>query len=174
MATFLVEDGTGYSNTNSYLEIVDADEIISNYGNSALWLAATDDAKETALRQATRYLDLHYLWSGYKVAQDQALQWPRYEMYDEDGWLVDYTVIPNRLKEACAYLAIKVIDGNTLLEDFVNNSKVKRTKDVIGPITEEREYIVGESPDTTYQVVDKLVYSFVYGDDSGVVDLERA
>jgi len=174
MATFLVEDGAGYSDTNSYLEIEDADEIISNYGNSASWAAATVSNKQTALRQATRYLDLYYTWDGYRVYEDQALQWPRYEMYDEDGWLIAEDIIPEKVKQACAYLAVKVIDGDNLLEDFDNESQIKKTKDVIGPITEEREYVHGEEPGKTYQTVDKLVKSFVYfGDSFTSIELDR-
>ena len=47
---------------------------------------------------------------GFKANEDQALQWPRYEVYI-DGYSVDGTEIPNQLKLA-VYEAIKVeIDG---------------------------------------------------------------
>lgn len=173
-ATFVVETGEGLSTANSLMSVADATQIIENYGNSTDWSGATTAAKEAALREATRYLDLHYSWAGYRREVDQALQWPRYETYDEDGNLMDSDAVPVKVKEACAYLALKSVEGDTLLEDFANESKVKKTKDVVGPITEEREYIVGEDPDKTYQTVDMLVDPFVYGESSGVTDIERA
>lgn len=162
MATFEVEDGQGWSNTNAYIEVADADEINENFGNNSNWINATQEQKENAIREATRYLDLYYEWDGYSVYEDQALKWPRYEMYDSEGYLIGETVIPRALKEACAYLALKVILGDTLLEDFDNESRVKKTKDVLGPITEEREYTHGEKPGKTYQLVNKLLAPFVF------------
>lgn len=174
--TFIVEDGTGKSDANALITTAEADDIMANYGDSADWKAASDGddgEKANAIRQATRYLNLHYSWYGYKTEITQALQWPRFEMYDEDNNYVASNVIPNRIKEACAYLALQVIEGDTLLEDFERESAVKRTKDVIGPITEEREYIGGESPEKTYQLVDKLVAPFIVGGWYGT-NVERA
>lgn len=176
-ATFIVETGEGLSTANSLMSVADADQIIENFGDSTDWSGATTAEKEAALRQATRYLDLHYSWAGYKIDADQALQWPRFSTYDEDGNAIDSDAIPSRVEQACAYLAVKNIEGDILLEDFDNESKVKKTKDVIGPITEEREYVHGEDPDKTYQTVDRLVSPFVYGeaDDSfNSTDLVRA
>lgn len=171
--TFVVEDGTGLSTANALMSVAEADQITENYGASTDWSGATNAQKENAIRQATRYLNLHYIWYGYKTEITQALQWPRFEMYDEDNNSVDSDVIPDRIKEACAYLALQVIEGDTLLEDFDNESKVKRTKDIVGPITEEREYVGGESPEKTYQLVDKLVAPFIVDGWYGT-DVERA
>ena len=175
--TFVVETGEGLSTANALITTLEADQIMVNYGNSALWLAASDGddgTKANAIRMATRYLNYHYTWAGYKVDADQACQWPRYETYDEDGWSVLSNIIPQRVKEACAYLALQVIAGDTLLEDFDNESEVKRTKDIIGPITEEREYVLGESPEKTYQTVDKLVDPFIVSDSYFGSNVERA
>ena len=171
---FIVEDGSGYSDANAYCEIEEADQIIANYGNSSDWSGATEAQKQNAIREATRYLDLHYTWDGWKVYEDQALKWPRYEMYDEDDNYMAEDEIPEVLKQACVYLAIKYLEGDTLLEDFENESKVKKTKDVVGPLTEEREYVVGEKPDKTYQIADKLIASFIIdGEIFYSTDLER-
>lgn len=170
----IVEDGTGLSTANSLLSAADADLINLDYENSSDWTTASTAEKEQALRLATRYLDYHYTWLDYKTYSTQALQWPRLEMYDEDGNSIANNIIPERVKRACAYLALKVIEGNTLLEDFDTESKVKKTKDVIGPITEEREYVHGEDPDKTYQIADRLVAPFIIGDGYTETDVERA
>jgi len=176
---FEVEDGTGKSDANALISVDDADQIMENYSSSTDWSGVEDvegeseeekaarqlAAKENAIREATRYLNLHYVWDGYKILYTQACQWPRYEMYDEDGWVVASNIVPERVKEACAYLALKVIASDILLEDFDNESRVKKTKDVVGPLTEEREYVDGgESPEKTYQVVDRLIAPFTIGD----------
>jgi len=172
MSTFIVEDGSGVEDANAYIEISDADEIISNYGDSSDWSSATQAQKENAIREATRYLDLHYIWDGYKVYEG-ILQWPRYEIYDEDDNYMAEDEIPDRILQAVSYLALKIMEGDTLLEDFQNEGEVKRTKDIVGPITEEREYVTGELPEKTYQVVDKLVAPFVIEKGFGETELER-
>lgn len=177
MATFIVEDGTGLSTANSLMSVADADAIIANYDNPSSWTDATTAVKENALRQATRYLNYNYIWDGAKTVSDQALQWPRVQTYDEDGLLIENDTIPQRVLEACAYLATQDVDGDSLIDDQQNEALVKKTKDVIGPITEEREYVHGEQPNKTYTVVDLLVAPFVIGDADGsepfTVEVER-
>jgi hypothetical protein len=160
-ATFIVEDGSVIANANALVSLADANQIDENFSSSAAWVAATDEVKQNAIREATRYLNFFFIWLGYKVDADQTCQWPRFEMEDEDGNAISEVIVPQAVKEACTYLAIKVIDGDTLLEDFDNESKIKKMKDVLGPITEEREFIQGEKPGKTYQLVDKLLAPFI-------------
>lgn len=174
-AVFTVETGSVVTGANALVSVADADQIIENYGDSTGWSGSTDAEKEMAIREATRYLNFNYVWDGYKVDADQTCQWPRYGMQDEDGNAIDVDIVHEQVKEACAYLALKVIDGDTLIEDFENESKVKKTKDVVGPITEEREYVVGEDPEKTYSIVEKLISSFIIdGQTFSATDLERA
>ena len=169
-ATFIVEDGTGKSNANALITVAEADQIMENYSSSVDWhgLIGTPSeqekqaAKENAIREATRFINVHYQWKGYRTYLVQALQWPRGWCYDDEGNYVDINTIPEKVKEACAYLALKVAEGNNLLEDLENAQKVKRTKDVIGPLTEEIEFIAtGESPGIDWQVADKLVAPYI-------------
>ena len=64
-------------------------------------------------------------------------------------------------------MAVKAIEGDTLLPDFTNESKVKKSKEAVGPLTDEKEYVTGESPDKTYSVADQLVESFMAGGSGG-------
>lgn len=174
-AQFIVEDGSVVTNANALISIDDADQIMENYGNSTDWSGASQDEKEYSIREATRFLDINYTWDGYKVDADQTTQWPRDSVYDEDGNLIDNDIVHQLVKEACTYLALQVIKGDVLIEDFENKSKVKKTKDVIGPLTEEREYVVGESPEKTYSIVEKLLSPFIInGETFHATDLERA
>ena len=174
-ATFTVEDGSVVTDANALVSVADALQIIENFGASTDWTGATQAEKENAIREATRYLNINYIWAGYKVDVDQTCQWPRYDTYDEDGNAIDTDIVHQSVKEACTYLALQVIEGDTLLEDFQNESKVKKTKDKIGPLTEEREYVVGENPEKTYTVVEKLLSPFIInGTTFHATDLERA
>jgi len=170
--TFIVEDGTGKSDANALINVAGADQIVENYGNSSDWSDALNPAKENAIRTATRYMCLHYRWKGYRAVTGQALQWPRIWVDDDEGVAVDIDIVPEKVKEACAYLALLVIQGTTLLEDLANSAKVKKTKDVLGPITEEIEYVHGEAPGTDFQTADMLVAPYTEGRYS-VTDLSR-
>lgn len=173
MAHFIVEDGTGLDDANALITTDEADEIISNYGNSVDWSGASPTTKKNAIRVATRFMDYNYQWKGYKTYSTQALQWPRLYMTDEDDNEIESDIIPEKVKEACATLALKVVEGTTLLEDVESSSMVKRKKEIVGPITEETEYVSGEAPGTTFQVADRLVKFYVLNKYRGK-DLERA
>jgi len=159
--TFIVEDGSGKSDANAFVSVVEADQITENYGASTAWSGATEAVKQNAIREATWFMNMQYSWKGYRYYTTQSLQWPRYECYDDEGNYIDVDVVPERVKEACAYLALKVVGGSTLLEDLENASTVKRTKDVIGPLTEEIEYVKGEEAGVNWQIADKLVSPYV-------------
>lgn len=162
MATsFIVEDGTGLDNANALLTVAEADQIMENYGASSDWSGASNEIKENGIREATRFINMQYSWKGWRVHTTQALQWPRSECYDDEDNIVDYEIVPERIKEACAYLALKVVEGRTLLDDLENAATVKKTKDVIGPLTEEIEYVKGEEAGVNWQIADKLVLPYI-------------
>ncbi len=174
-AIFTVEDGSVVADANALVSVADADQINDNYEADTDWTSASQADKEKTIRQATRFLNINFTWDGYKVDADQTTQWPRDSVYDKDGNLIDNDIVHQLVKEACAYLALQVIKGDTLLEDHENASKVKKTKDVIGPLTEEREYVVGENPGKDYQTVEKLISSFIIsGSTYSGTNLERA
>lgn len=103
--TIIVEDGTGMTNSESYAAVSFCDTYHANLGNVD-WGAAsvTVAAKEAALRKAVRYLDGNYRWGGLKLHWNQALQWPRYDAF-QDGWLLPFNVIPQLLINATAEAA---------------------------------------------------------------------
>lgn len=103
-----VEDGTGKSTAESYISVAEASTYHTARGNTA-WAALTTDAlREAALRKATDYMRQAYRsrWQGYKVNEDQALDWPRYDV-EVEGYAVDSDIVPTEIKNACAELALK-------------------------------------------------------------------
>ena len=106
--SLICEDGSGKSDSESYISVSDASNYHTVRGNTA-WAALTTDAlREAALRRATDYMRQAYRsrWQGYKVNEDQALDWPRYDV-EVEGYAVDSDIVPTEVKNACAELALK-------------------------------------------------------------------
>lgn len=122
--SIVVEDGTGLSNSESYLSVSNADTYHSNRSNSA-W-TGSDASKESALRKATDYLDATYNWKGSIFSTTQSLNWPRVGVIDRNGRDLDYSV-PKAIKDATAELALVALSED-LLPNTSNDDYVKREK----------------------------------------------
>ena len=96
----VVEDGTGLSNTNAYIDVAFADAYFTERNNAA-W-AGTNVEKEAFIVRATDYIELvfGYRFIGTKFLATQALQHPR--KADDDTSLG----LPINLKKACAEYAL--------------------------------------------------------------------
>ena len=103
-----VELGTGSATAESYISVADASTYHSNRGNTAWASLSTDAIREQCLRKATDFMRQAYRsrWQGYKVNEDQALDWPRYGV-EVEGYAVDSDIVPTEVKNACAELALK-------------------------------------------------------------------
>ena len=62
---------------NSYISIVEADDLISVQSKAALWVALTDTQKQIRLIQASLMLDSAGTYADDKTDATQVLQWPR-------------------------------------------------------------------------------------------------
>jgi len=171
-ATFITEDGTGKIDANAYITIAEATDIVDNFGGSDKWDDYSTADKQNAIREATRYLDLRYRWQGYKSNYDQALEWPRVEVYDFDGIQQDYDVIPKKLKEACGYLAMKAAEGNILLQDLEQSSSLRSESSSIGPISESKTYFEPEDPNMSFQIADNLIKQYTKKSE-GSIEIQR-
>lgn len=114
---FVVEDGTGKTDANSYASVAAADSYAADRGITS-WAALTTTAKQQALIKATDYLEATYqsAWKGYRNTLQQALAWPRYEVI-VDGFLLPNNAIPSAVVKACVDMAFKASAGTTLIED---------------------------------------------------------
>ena len=158
--TFVVEDGTGLATANAYLEVADADQYHENYGNPTSWSAAATADKQEAIRIATRYLDGAYSrrWAGYRGEKDQALDWPRRSAIDSDGWTRDSDSVPQEVKDACAVMALRVIDGESLLPDVsAADREVVQESATVGPISESKTYLSTKGNYKRFSIVDAVL-----------------
>lgn len=113
---FVVEDGTGKTDSNSYLAVADADDLLEQDPNRESWKGWSEQQREVCLRFATAYLDEKYRWYGnvYNPSAPQALQWPRTINYDDKGQQITAGTIPTQLKKACAFVALEVAKASSL------------------------------------------------------------
>jgi len=152
---FVVEDGSGKADANSYVSVADADAYHVDHSASTDWSGAENAVKEKALRLATQYLDVSYegRWRGAKADSDQALAWPRCYAYDNDDYAYDSDAIPQKLADAAAELALRVVEGDTLLDDISKPGIVKRESVGLGPLSKSVDYQGGTSPVKDYPLI---------------------
>lgn len=120
-SSFIVETGTGATNSNSYATIAFADFYFQQRGNPAAWSNASLAGKEDALRQASFYLKDMYgrSWRGSQVSATQGLPWPRNSVTDGDtGFSYTSAEIPLSLQEAVCAIAVRVLSGVVLRPDI--------------------------------------------------------
>jgi hypothetical protein len=79
------EDGSGLANANSYADVAEADAFHEAHLYATDWTGASAGNKAAALVFATRLIDAHYQFRGFKAHDTQALQWPREFARDDDA-----------------------------------------------------------------------------------------
>ncbi len=107
----VVEDGTEVSGANSYISLADARTLLALYGQD---LNATDATAEIELHQGRLWLEAYrQAFKGDKNNQDQALQWPRSNVWIDDD-LFPNNEIPQELINAQVFAAYEQSQGNDL------------------------------------------------------------
>jgi hypothetical protein len=169
---FVVEDGTGKNDGNSYCPVADADAYHADLTGSTVWAAAITGAKQAALMKATQYLDLQYgtRWRGYRANgfgdsgdTQQALDWPRVEVYDVDGWPYNSYELPARLVHATCEMALRFLQGDDPLATVTEPGALASESVTVGPISERKDYLGSKPYGYIYRKVDALVRPLITG-----------
>jgi len=156
-----VEDGSGKTNAESYLSEADADTYWSLRDSPAGWTDATTTEKEAALRIATEYGEYGGRWRGYRSNTDQALDWPRMSVADDDGILISYSAIPARLEAATAELAYRhLTETGGIMPDISMPGGIQEYAVKAGPVEEKTVYTSG-SQVKWYRKVDVLLRPYL-------------
>ncbi len=160
---FVVEDGSANPAATSYMTVAAADQHHENNGN-AYWLALSNSVKQTALNRATQYIDKRFgrRFRGDRRARYQALQWPRLDAFDDDGFFLSSSnELPPELLKATAEYALRAALYNVLAPDApravpgqdmsdtdnpnsgedVQAGQLRSISDKIGPIAEAKTFI---------------------------------
>lgn len=145
----IVEDGSGKLDSESYISVADCTTYCTAHGLTA-W-TGTDAAKETALRNATQYIDSMYSFRYEKTYVKQALEFPRWY------WAWDYPEM-NKLRAATCELAVKALSG-ALFSDVEPSTTIKVK---VGPI-EKTMRPVEANGQKTFKQVDMLLRDLVVG-----------
>lgn len=83
------------ANANSYANAADGDSYHDGHLYASSWTGATTTTKEAALVMASRLIDSCYQFNGYKVSEDQAMQWPRQRAIDPDRSNLNFEILQN-------------------------------------------------------------------------------
>lgn len=125
-ATLVPETGAGLTTSNCYLDLTAAQAIIDDRLHVADWTAASTDEKNRALIMGARVLDQQANWKGYKTDEDNAMEWPRYEVEDRNGFVIDHDTIPQWLKIANVEMALFLLDRDRTADpDTLGYKRIK-------------------------------------------------
>lgn len=103
----------GAANADAYVSLADAEAYVvdGRLHSRSVWHDLTRDDQERAIRWATFLVDNLFTWTGAPADPDQALAWPRSNVFDRDGYSLPYETIPPIIARAtaefAAYLAEK-------------------------------------------------------------------
>ncbi len=101
----------GSASANSYCSVADANTYHKEkrYHSDETWGEYGTTDKGRALIWATRLLDEQTDWFGTIVYPDGALRWPRYDVWDLDGYMLSSSAYPTFLVDATAEYAYHLL-----------------------------------------------------------------
>ena len=134
---FIVEDGTGLVDSNSYVTVQEYRDYATDRGKDVT--AELDADIQGYLVEATDYMDLSYTFKGEPSTDTQALQFPRVIDTVDVG-------VPLKIKYATIEMAFSEAKGISLFIDTEKNVTMKKEK--VGPIETMYEY---DTTATIYQ-----------------------
>lgn len=163
----IVEDGTGLEDSNSYASFADYVAYWADRGVSA---SEGQPAIEAALVKATDYLGIRFRWQGYRLTEEQALDWPRAcvygpETYDEPGGSV-LVGVPIQVVRATYEYARRALTAELAPDPTVSATGVAlvKTRRKIGPIETEDEFNGSSATSSTfkpYPAADRLLRDLI-------------
>jgi hypothetical protein len=147
---------TSGQSANSYISVAEADEILSQrVGVGTVWSDLSPEEKQAALITATRRLEQEE-YEGSKTTYAQALQFPRYEVYDRDQIVYASDAIPQPLNLACAELALLLIRDPELLDDTGLEQFNSLTVDKLS-LSKDDSFHAGQLPANVRRTINHLL-----------------
>jgi hypothetical protein len=152
----IVEDGTGKVDAESYISVADCDAYHTAFSHAG-WTGTTA-AKEAALRKATQYVDTigDRRWIGYRLDLNQALDWPRFDATDDDGWVRASDTVPVEVEQATSEAALRALTEE-LFTDLPGAGTIGSESVTVGPISTSTTYVGGKTQLKRYTIVEKLL-----------------
>lgn len=159
----------GGASSNSYVTLFEADEYFFDRAHASSWDDVDD--QESLLVTASLTLDWYVTWKGTRAAEEQFMQWPRSDVYDDRGELYAETVIPDKVKTAVFELALSSTTSDRTADgDLAGLSKIKAGSLEI--VTDDGVY--NTLPDTIPDKIWKILSGLTTRSGNRVVRLIRA
>lgn len=148
MALTLIATVNGIT-SNVYDTLANAELYFEGRLNKATWNGASAEEKKASLVHSTTALDAE-MYDGEKTVFLQRLKWGRVNVEDDDGFVIDGTVIPKEMKEAMFEMAL-VLLGNDI-QAHTGLEKFEKLK--VGEIEiEPRDGVVNVLPDEVQKLI---------------------
>jgi len=154
--SFLLEDGTGLSNSNSYGTVAGFRAYHQDRGAAGVDESTpTDEIVQHLLIKATQYIDRRFgtRMKGLPLTSSQALGFPRQYAYDKLGVML--SSVPTALVNATYEYALRS-NADTLWPDPAHSTFGKVIEEIVGPI-EVKYSDKTESKVRDYPEVDNLL-----------------
>lgn len=113
--------------TDTYVTVEEADAYYAQSLDFDTWDALDTTQKERALVTATRTLD-RQVWQGTKTDPLQDLQWPKTNVVDRDGNVLDPLIVPEDIKTAEIVLALMLYLDPTVASNKNAGTNIKHLK----------------------------------------------
>lgn len=158
-ANFVVEDGTGLNDANSYNDVADCAQFHADSGND-YWNTIPVATQQLALVRATMYIEKRFAarFRGTRRQRTQTLSWPRLGAYDNDGFYID--AIPLQIIRAVNEYAMRAAFYNVLTpdvprsvpgQDMTQNPAQNNTSVIDGQVVNKTTKIGPIETETTYR-----------------------
>ena len=139
----VIEDETGLSNAESYIDVDFADAYFLKRGITE-WDGLAN--KESLIIRSMDYIENNYTYQGTKLVSTQSLQFPRL--------INGETVYPIAIKNALCELALKANSG-----DLLQDTGKTTIREKVGTL--EVEYDANQDDLTSYNYVNKLLAPYL-------------
>ncbi|TFZ81592.1 DnaT-like ssDNA-binding protein [Candidatus Macondimonas diazotrophica] len=159
---FKVEDGTGYTDSNSLASIEDADDYLELDIHEQTWPGLEDEVKEKLLAFATRDLFQRLTLDGCKTISDSALPLPRTGMKHANGVPVEVDEIPTSFVHAVIEYArilakgpardpnatqgLRRIEVDVIELEFEPGAQINSLPDVVSRLIRDYAIVTSDKP----------------------------
>lgn len=153
----IVEDGSGIAGANSYVTTEEANTFHADRSNGA-WTAASTGFKESALINASDYIDANYKFDSFTSSSTQGLAWPRYGILNEAGYA--QAGVPVAVKKATMMLALEALSGS--LQGAQDSAQVLSTEQSLDGVGSTK-MTFAKNTKARFPAVDAILASVSHG-----------
>lgn len=165
--SYVVEDGSGRNDANSYVAVADADAYHVLYNNTE-WAGLTNTVKQAALLYASQYIDANFTFDGYISREEQTMAWPRLDAFDSESRRL--TGVPLKLKNAVCELALVHATTEAVNATFDRGGAVKQ--ETVGPVSVT--YMDGAGAGVTYPFLEDILGTICVSGSNGITKIVRS